>query len=85
MSEICTCIFYKIFKIIWVSNLSTSSVPDEGYSRNSPFAHNKSYQCHCIEGYKGENCDIGMDVQIHIYQEHHDIIEILPNMTFNKT
>jgi hypothetical protein len=26
-----------------------------------------------------------MDVQIHIYQEHHDIIEILPNMTFNKT
>jgi hypothetical protein len=28
------------FKIIWLSNILALSVPDEGYSRNAPYALN---------------------------------------------
>lgn len=29
-----------------------------------------SYQCHCMEGYEGGNCQIGKAVKNHIKQEH---------------
>jgi hypothetical protein len=31
---------HKTFKIIWLSNISILSVPDEGYSRNALWALN---------------------------------------------
>jgi hypothetical protein len=32
---------HKDIKIIWLSNIFTLSVPDEGYSRNVPYVLNR--------------------------------------------
>jgi hypothetical protein len=37
------------------------------YKRTSDVLN--SYQCHCTEGYRGDNCQIGKAVKNHIKQE----------------